>query len=114
MTWLRRARPALFVLGTFLEPLPTLILIAPVLNPLSRTMGYDPVTLGICVLMMLVLGAVSPPVGILAMIAAKIAKVDYASTFKILVPFMLVWILVTVLTAFFPPLTTYLPSFMPN
>jgi C4-dicarboxylate transporter, DctM subunit len=105
---------ALFVLGTFLEPLPTLILIAPVLNPLSRTMGYDPVTLGICVLMMLVLGAVSPPVGILAMIAAKIAKVEYASTFRILVPFMLVWILMTILTAFFPPLTTYLPSFMPN
>ena len=60
------------------------------------------------------LGAVSPPVGILAMIAAKIAKVDYASTFRILVPFMLVWILMTILTAFFPPLTTYLPSFMPN
>jgi C4-dicarboxylate transporter, DctM subunit len=105
---------ALFVLGTFLEPLPTLILIAPVLNPLSRAMGYDPVTLGICVLMMLVLGAVSPPVGILAMIAAKIAKVEYARTFRILVPFMLVWILMTILTAFFPPLTTYLPSFMPN
>ena len=105
---------ALFLLGTFLEPLPTLILIAPVLNPLSRAMGYDPVTLGICVLMMLVLGAVSPPVGILAMIASKIAKVEYAGTFKIFVPFMLVWVLVTIATAFFPPLTTYLPSFMPN
>jgi len=104
----------LFVIGTFLEPLPTLILISPVLNPLSQAMGYDPVTLGICVLMMLVLGAVSPPVGILAMISAKIAKVEYTATFRILLPFMGVWILVTIVTAFMPWLTTYLPSLVMN
>lgn len=102
----------LFLLGIVLEPTPALILIVPVLVPLSETMHFHPVTLGISVIMMLTLGSVSPPVGVLAMIACKIAGIGYSSTFKILVPFMLAWMVATLLTAFVPPLTTFLPSLM--
>jgi TRAP-type C4-dicarboxylate transport system permease large subunit len=62
--------------------------------------------------MMLVVGSVTPPVGILAMVASRIAGVDYRSTIGMLVPYTAVWIGVVLLVAFNPWMVTWLPSFL--
>lgn len=100
----------LLLLGMFLEVVPGLILTIPVLQPITAQMGYDPVHFGIIVLMTLVTGAVTPPVGILGMVAARIGRVSYASTFKYLLPFILLWIAVISLLILIPSLVTWLPN----
>ncbi|MBL8699856.1 MAG: TRAP transporter large permease, partial [Alphaproteobacteria bacterium] len=103
-----------FLLGTFLEPVPALIITVPVLTPMIRHFSYDPTHIGIVVIMMLVVGSVTPPVGILAMVASKIAGVDYNKTFSMLFPYTAAWMVVVFLVAYFPSLVTWLPSLMNN
>ena len=101
-----------FLMGTFLEPVPALIITVPVLSPMIRHLGMDPTHVGIIVIMMLVVGSVTPPVGILAMVACKIAGVEYNKTFGMLAPFTVAWLVVVVLVAFNPWMVTWLPSLM--
>jgi C4-dicarboxylate transporter DctM subunit len=102
----------LLILGMFLESVPALILTVPVLQPISLKLGYDPVHFGIIVLMTLVVGAVTPPVGIIAMVAAKIGGVSYSSTFSSLFPYVMLWVVVIVFVAFVPATATWLPNLL--
>ena len=98
-----------FLMGTFLEPVPALIIVVPIMAPLIAHLGYDPVHFGIVVIMLLVLGSVTPPVGILAMVACKIAGITYGQSLGMLLPFTLVWLAVILLVAFVPELVLWLP-----
>jgi C4-dicarboxylate transporter, DctM subunit len=100
----------LFLLGIFIEPVPALIMVVPILQPITVHIGLDQVHVGIVTLMMLVLGSVTPPVGIIAMIACKIAGIEYSRTFSILTPFILVWCAVILLVAFVPAIALWLPA----
>jgi tripartite ATP-independent transporter DctM subunit len=99
-----------FLLGTFLEPVPALVITVPVMGPIIKHLAFDPVHFGIITIMMLVVGSVTPPVGILAMVASRIAGIDYKDTFGMLTPYTLAWLVVVLLVAFNPWLVTWLPS----
>ena len=83
-------------------------------GPLIAHLGYDPVHFGIVTIMLLVLGSVTPPVGILAMVACKIAGITYSQSFRMLAPFTLVWLLVILLVAYIPGLVLLLPRIVNN
>jgi tripartite ATP-independent transporter DctM subunit len=99
-----------FLVGTFLEPTPAMIITVPLLQPLVANYGYDPVHFGIFTVMMLVLGAITPPVGILAMVAGKMAGISASQAFGGLFPFVGVWLIVTAFVALNPWTATLLPS----
>jgi tripartite ATP-independent transporter DctM subunit len=101
-----------FLLGTFMEPVPALIITVPVMGPIVSRLGFDPVHFGIVTIMMLVVGSVTPPVGILAMVASRIAGVEYRRTLGMLMPYTLSWIAVVLLVAFNPWMVTWLPSLL--
>ena len=101
-----------FLLGTFLEPVPALIIVVPIMQPLIAHLGYDPVHFGIVTIMLLVLGSVTPPVGVLAMVACKIAGISYNESLGMLTPFILAWLAVILLVAFVPELVLWLPRMM--
>ena len=101
-----------FLLGTFMEPVPALIITVPIMAPLIKHLAFDPVHFGIVTIMMLVVGSVTPPVGILAMVACRIAGVEYRDTFAMLTPYTGAWLLVVLLVAFNPWMVTWLPSLM--
>jgi tripartite ATP-independent transporter DctM subunit len=90
-----------FALGIFLEPVPALIIVVPIMGPM--------VHFGIVTIMLLVLGSVTPPVGILAMVACRIAGIGYSQTFRMLLPFIGVWLAVILLVAYVPGLVLWLP-----
>ncbi len=100
----------LLVLGGMVETVPAMILSAPVLQPISRSFGYDPVHFGCLVLMTLVLGAVVPPTGIVAMICCRIGGVSFMRTLPMLAPFILWWFALILVVAFVPALALWLPS----
>ena len=101
-----------FLLGTFLEPVPALIIVVPIMGPLIAHLGYDPVHFGIVTIMLLVLGSVTPPVGVLAMVACKIAGITYNQSLRMLFPFIMAWLGVILLVAFVPELVLWLPRMM--
>ncbi|MEO8858079.1 MAG: TRAP transporter large permease [Burkholderiaceae bacterium] len=101
-----------FLLGTFLEPVPALIIVVPIMAPLIAHLGYDPVHFGIVTIMLLVVGSVTPPVGVLAMVACKIAGISYNQSLGALLPFTIAWMLVILLVAFVPDLVLWLPRMM--
>ena len=100
----------LLFLGGLVETVPAMILSVPVLQPIAKSFGYDPVHFGCLVLMTLVLGAVMPPTGIVAMICCRIGGVAFTSTLKYLFPFVLWWFLLILVVAFVPQIALWLPS----
>jgi C4-dicarboxylate transporter DctM subunit len=99
----------LLLVGTFLEPVPALVICVPIIQPIVKQFGLDPIHVGILVIMTLVLGAVTPPVGLLAMLACRMANLEFSKSFAMLMPFIAVWVVVIFVIALVPELTLWLP-----
>jgi len=100
----------LLIFGMFVETIAAATIIAPVLLPLGAALGFDPLHFGMILIMTLLVGTVTPPVGILLFICQGIAEIDTRTAIRAIAPFILVLALVVVLVAFVPALTTWLPS----
>jgi len=102
----------LFVLGCFLSTTPALMLVVPVLLPLVQEAGYDLVHFFVMVTLALLLGTLTPPVGINLYLVATVAGLPATRLLRELIPFYLVLIAVVFLTIFFPWLVTWPGSFV--
>lgn len=100
----------LLLFGMFVETIAAATIVAPVLLPLGAQLGYDPLHFGMILIMALLVGTITPPVGILLFICQGIAEIDTRTAVRSTVPFVMVLAGVVLLVAFYPPLTTYLPS----
>ncbi len=76
----------LILIGVFLEPLPALILTAPLFIPTAKSFGVDPVHLGLIMTFNLAIGLYTPPVGGTLFVAARIANVGIGAISKELIP----------------------------
>ncbi|NJM44135.1 MAG: TRAP transporter large permease [Brachymonas sp.] len=94
----------LLVLGIFLEPLPALVLTAPLFVPLAATYGIDPVHLGLVMTCNLAIGLYTPPVGGTLFVAAKIGQVGMGAISRALIPLFVVSVLVLLLITYVPAL----------
>jgi tripartite ATP-independent transporter DctM subunit len=100
----------LLLVGTIIEPLPGLIIFVPVLFPVVAELGIDPIQFGALAVINLMIGMVTPPVGLLLFVVSNVGKVSMVPIVKEIVPFMLWAIFVLVLAIFVPGITTWLPS----
>jgi C4-dicarboxylate transporter DctM subunit len=103
---------ALLVVGIFIEPIPALIMLVPVLTPIAQAYGFDPYHFAAVVTYAVLLGSLSPPVAVLVLITCTIARVDYNKTNKPLIPVFLSLVGVLVVIAFFPWVTLAVPRFV--
>jgi tripartite ATP-independent transporter DctM subunit len=78
------------VAGCFLEVIPSMLILVPIVTPLMIAVGVDPIHLGIIVVFNLLLAEVSPPIGILVFISAQIARVPAGAVFRECLPFVAV------------------------
>lgn len=102
----------LLFIGLFVEGIAAMILVIPILAPIAANLGYDEAQFGVMAILMLLVGAVTPPVGVVAMLASKIARIPYASIFGLLVPYCLLVLGVVVLIALVPGVATWLPDLL--
>jgi C4-dicarboxylate transporter DctM subunit len=93
---------ALLLLGIFLEPVPALILTAPLLLPVAKGLGVDPVHLGLIMTCNLAIGLFTPPVGGTLFVAAKIADARMWGITKELGPMFGLCCLVLAVITYFP------------
>jgi C4-dicarboxylate transporter DctM subunit len=100
----------LLLLGCFMESLSILIILSPVLAPIIAAAGINDTHFGVVLVLNLMIGAVTPPVGVLMYIVCRIAQVsivDFAR--EALLP-ILALIAVLMLITFYPPLVVWLPN----
>ncbi|MGF6525912.1 TRAP transporter large permease [Variovorax sp. PvP013] len=99
----------LLLFGIFIEPLPGVMVLAPILAPVAIKLGVDPVHFAMIVIYNLTLGMITPPVGGLLFVTCNVSKVPMSQLVRELVPFLWAHGAVLVLLTFVPALSTWLP-----
>lgn len=102
----------LLVIGLFMDINATLIILAPVLAPLTAQIGMDPVHAGIMIILALNISLMTPPVGACLFVLASVTKVKVEAITASLWPFIIAEVLILLLIAFFPGLTLFIPRML--
>jgi C4-dicarboxylate transporter DctM subunit len=102
----------LLVIGIFLEPLPAMLILIPVLVPVVSAVGIDLVHFGLVMVFNLCLGLLTPPVGILLYICANFAGIKLEEEVKELWPFFIAGCLVLVIITIFPSTVLWVPQLL--
>jgi C4-dicarboxylate transporter DctM subunit len=97
------------VIGALLEGLPALLIFGPILFPISRAIGIDPVHYGIVIIAAMGIAFFLPPVGVGLSIAAGIARVDIDDVSRSYMPYLVALLIGLALIAVFPVVTLILP-----
>ncbi len=100
---------ALLFVGCFIDGGSAMIIFAPVLVPVILKFGIDPIFFGVIMTVNLMIGTITPPVGLSLYIAGGIAKVPLAKLSRAIVPFLLIEAAVLMLITYVPELVLYLP-----
>ena len=95
----------LLLLGTFMEAPAATIITVPILLPLVTGMGMDPIHFGIIMLVNLSIGGLTPPVGLLLFVVAKIGNTKFERLLKPGIPFFIILIVDLILITFLPQIT---------
>ena len=101
-----------FVAGFFMDELATLIIFTSLFYPLVIAAGYDGIWYGIVSILMILIGFLTPPVGVVCLVAAGITKIKVETVFRGVIPFWIALIVATFIVILFPEVATYLPGLM--
>ncbi|HEY6703538.1 MAG TPA: TRAP transporter large permease [Xanthobacteraceae bacterium] len=101
-----------FVISMFMDEIPLLLLTLQLTFPLITALGFDPIWFGIMSMMMVAMGLVFPPVGLIAFIVSATAGVDLMKVYKGTSVLMLSIVATTVLLMIFPQIALWLPATM--
>jgi tripartite ATP-independent transporter DctM subunit len=99
----------LLVFGIFMEPLPGVMILVPILAPIASALGIDPTHFAMVVIVNLTLGMITPPVGGLLFVTAVSTRVSITALTREMPPFLLAHFVVLALLSFVPQLSTWLP-----
>ena len=104
----------LLLVGCFMETIAAQLVLIPVLVPIIDTLGIDRVQFGVIITLNLMIGLITPPVGVCLYIVSNIAKISFERTVKATLPFVLVLIIVLMLITYIPSISTFLPKLLLN
>ncbi|MDI6764789.1 MAG: TRAP transporter large permease [Thermodesulfobacteriota bacterium] len=99
----------LLFVGTFMETTASLIILTPILFPLAVKVGIDPIHFGLVMVLNLVIGLITPPLGVCLFIACSIAKITLEQIVKAILPFLIAAILVLFIVTYIPELSLWIP-----
>jgi tripartite ATP-independent transporter DctM subunit len=102
----------LLLFGIFIEPLPGVMVLVPILAPVALKLGVDPVHFAMIVIYNLTLGMITPPVGGLLFVTSNVSRVPMGALVRELKPFLWAHGVILLLITFVPALSTWLPRAM--
>ncbi len=100
----------LLVLGTFMDMAPLLLICTPILLPVIKAIGVDPVHFGIVMMLNLGIGLVTPPVGTTLFVGCAIGKVPIERAARHLWTFWIAMLVVLILVTYIPAIALWIPS----
>jgi tripartite ATP-independent transporter DctM subunit len=102
----------LLLTGMLLEPVAGLLITVPVLLPAAVEFGIDPLHLGIVMILNLVLGLLTPPVGLVLYVLSSVTGASVQTVTRGTVPFLIPLLITLLLITFIPGFSLWLPGFM--
>jgi len=100
----------LLAVGFFMESLAAINILTPIMMPLAVKVGIDPIHFGVMMVLNLMIGLITPPVGMLLYATQRVAGIPFERLQKAVMIFFIPLLLVLAAIVVFPPLTTWLPS----
>jgi len=102
----------LLILGTLMDMAPLILILTPILLPVVKTLGVDPVHFGIIIMVNLGIGLLTPPVGSVLFVGSAVGKLSIEALVKAMYPFFGVLLLLLALVTYWPAMTLWLPRAM--
>ena len=99
----------LFIVGFFMETIAAITILTPVLLPTVVMLGVDPIHFGVIMVLNLMIGLLTPPVGMVLYVLSRVAKVPFEQCARATLPFLIPLVTVLLLVTFFEPLSMWLP-----
>ena len=99
----------LLVFGLFMDPLPGVMVLVPILAPIAHSLGIDPIHFAMVVILNLTIGLITPPVGALLFVVSSAVKLRVGAIIREMPPFFLAHMIVLAMITFIPTLSTWLP-----
>lgn len=100
----------LVVIGTFMETISAIIILAPILVPLVKSYGVDPVHFGIILIVTIEIAFLTPPLGVNLFVASQIANIKFEKVAIAILPFVATLMVAMLIVIFFPQLSLWLPE----
>jgi tripartite ATP-independent transporter DctM subunit len=100
----------LLVAGLVMETTAILLIGVPAMLPLMAYLGMDPTQFGVMMIFNLLIGAITPPFGVILFIMMDIAKISYGAMIRALLPFYIPIIITLLIITLVPPVTLFLPE----
>lgn len=97
-------------LGCIMDAVPAMLIFFPVLLPVAKGLGIDPIHFGVVVVLNLMIGLLTPPVGALLFLEAKIADIPFEVLVRAVMPYLIALLAVLGLITYVPALVTFVPN----
>lgn len=102
----------LLILGMVLDATPAILLMVPILWPVAQGYGIDSIQFGIIMCLNLMIGNLTPPVGMMLFVISNVGKVKLSSLYKSILPFIAVAIVALLLVTYIPAFSTFIPNLL--
>jgi tripartite ATP-independent transporter DctM subunit len=110
LVYLMIVNVVLLVVGCFMEGIAAMLILIPILVPPAMKLGIDPIQFGLVFVLNLMIGTITPPVGVVLFVTAKVAGISFERVTRATLPFLVPLLAVLAAITLWPPLTTWLPS----
>ena len=100
----------LFVVGFFMETVAAITILVPVLLPIAMKVGVDPVHFGVIMVLNLMIGLLTPPVGMVLYVLSRVSGVSFEECTKATLPFLIPLVAVLLLITYVPEFSMWLPT----
>ncbi len=100
----------LFIVGCFMETVAAITILVPVLLPIAVSVGVDPVHFGVIMVLNLMIGLLTPPVGMVLYVLSRVAGISFERCSAATLPFLFPLVVVLAIITFFPSFSMWLPT----
>ncbi len=102
----------IFVLGMFLDPTVLIAMLAPTILSIGNSFGFGAIHYGVVMVIMMQLGAITPPVGSFLFVACAIGQLPIEKSIKPMIPFVITIIIAILISFFVPQIVNFLPDLL--
>jgi tripartite ATP-independent transporter DctM subunit len=102
----------LLALGTLMDMAPLILILTPILLPVVKTLGIDPVHFGIIIMVNLGIGLITPPVGSVLFVGSAVSKLSIEAVVKAMTPFFVILLGMLAAVTYIPAISMWLPRLM--
>ena len=102
----------LLIIGCVMDQTPAILILSPILLPVAKSIGVDPVHFGIIMVANLAIGFITPPLGMALFVAARVSNSKLEVVLKGILPFILVMITTLMMITFIPQISMLLPNLL--